>query len=64
MLNMELWDLYDEYKNKLNKCHIRGEKISPGEYHLVVHVWIKNKYNQYLISRRSANKSSFPLKLM
>lgn len=58
--NMELWDLYDRNRNKLNKDHIRGEKLSKGEYHLVVHVWIKNDKNEYLISQRSQNKK-YPL---
>ena len=61
MIIMELWDLYDEHKNKLNKYHIRGEKLQEGEFHLVVHVWIKNKKNEYLLSKRSFNKTSFPL---
>ncbi len=58
---MELWDLYDEYRNKLNKDHIRGEKIPQGEYHLVAHVWIKNSKNEYLMSKRSATKRTYPL---
>ena len=61
--NVELWDLYDKGKKKLNKDHIRGEKIPDGAYHLVVHVWIKNKNNEYLISRRSRSRPSFPLML-
>lgn len=59
--DLELWDLYDEKRNKLNKDHIRGNKLSDNEYHLVAHVWIKNDKNQYLISKRSKTKKSFPL---
>lgn len=53
---MELWNLYDQNKNKLNKDHIRGEKLPHNTYHLVVHVWIKNKDNKYLISKRAKYK--------
>lgn len=31
-----------------------------NEYHLVVHIWIKNKNNEWLISKRTPNKF-FPL---
>ena len=50
---MEIWDLYDENKNKVGKDWIRGEQIPDNYYHLVVHVWIKNKDGKYLISQRS-----------
>lgn len=58
---MEKWDLYNKNKELLNIVHNRGEKIPDGCYHLVVHIWIKNSKGQYLISQRSANKSTFPL---
>lgn len=57
---MEIWDLYDEYKNKLNETHIRGKELPNNKYHLVVHVWIKNKDGKYLISKRSKNRKTFP----
>lgn len=53
---IELWDLYDRKRNKLNKDHVRGIKLNDGEYHLVVHVWIKNKNGKYLMSKRSIIK--------
>lgn len=58
---LEIWDLYDENKVKLNKDHIRGLSLLENEYHLVAHVWIKNSKGQYLISKRSLNKKTFPL---
>ena len=58
---MELWDLYNENRELLGRDHIRGEEIPEGCYHLVVHVWIRNSKGEYLISRRSANRPSFPL---
>ena len=58
---MEVWDLYDVNKNVTGKYCIRGEKIPTNYYHLVVHVWIKNEKNEYLISQRSEKKSRYPL---
>lgn len=61
MENMEKWDLYTKYREKTGKEHIRGEKLPEGFYHLVVHVWIRNSRGEYLISRRSATRPTFPL---
>ncbi len=58
---MEKWDLYTKYREKTGKEHIRGEAIPDGFYHLVVHVWIRNRKGEYLISQRSANRPTFPL---
>lgn len=58
---MEKWDLYTKYREKTGKEHIRGEKIPEGFYHLVVHVWIRNRKGEYLISQRSASRPTFPL---
>lgn len=58
---MEKWDLYTKNREKTGKEHIRGEKIPEGYYHLVVHVWIRNRKGEYLISQRSANRPTFPL---
>jgi len=56
----ELWDVYDENRNLTGKTHIRGEDLLPGEYHLVVHVWILNNSGQFLMTQRSPNKG-YPL---
>lgn len=53
----EQWDLYDAYRNKLDRVGIRGEKLSDEEYHLVVNSWIMNNEGKFLISRRSENKT-------
>ena len=58
--NMEIWDLYDENGNKLNLTHKRGDDIPDNCFHLVVHIWIKNKQNKYLITKRASNRESFP----
>lgn len=58
---MEKWDLYTKDREKKGKEHVRGERIPDGFYHLVVHVWIRNRKGEYLISQRSANRPTFPL---
>ena len=60
---MELWDLYDKNGNVTGKILERGNLIPEGYYHLVVHIWIKNKDNMFLISRRDKSRESYPLKL-
>lgn len=59
---MEVWDLYDENRNITGKYWIRGNKVPDDYYHLVIHVWIKNNKGEYLISQRSENRPTFPLK--
>ena len=61
MINMEIWDLYN-LKREIIGEHIRGTELPEDGYHLVVHVWIKNSEGKYLMTQRSANKSTFPLK--
>lgn len=56
----ELWDVYDKNRKLTGRIHRRGDDLLPGEYHLVVHVWIRNKAGQFLMTRRSPNKG-FPL---
>lgn len=58
---MEIWDLYNENRELIGRDHVRGEEIPEGCYHLVVHVWIRNRKGEYLISQRSASRPTFPL---
>lgn len=58
---MEFWDLYTENRERTGEIQIRGEQIPDGAFHLVVHVWVKNSKGEYLISRCSAARQSFPL---
>ena len=39
---MELWDLYNENREIIGD-HVRGEELPDNAYHLVIHVWIKNR---------------------
>lgn len=59
---MELWDLYTRHRQFTGETHVRGEKLPPDRYHLVVHVWIKNSRGEWLISQRAASRPTFPLK--
>jgi len=56
----ELWDIYDADRVKTGRVHRRGEPISPGDYHLVVHVWIRSG-DKYFITRRAPEKEVAPL---
>lgn len=55
---MELWDLYDINRNKIGKTIQRGELLSPGEYHLVVHVCLFNSQGEMLIQQRQPFKKA------
>lgn len=57
----ELWDLYTEDREKSGETLVRGQEIPEGCYHLVADAWIVNSKGEYLISRRSASRPTFPL---
>ena len=53
----ELWDIYDENKNKTGKTAERDVTIlQKGEYHIVVTGIILNYKNEILTSKRAMNK--------
>lgn len=52
----ELWDIYDRDRNKTGYLIERGKHLARDEYHILVHVWIRNKNGKWLISKRSPNK--------
>lgn len=54
---MELWDVLDENRVKTGRLAQRGIPLGINEYHLVVHAVIINKKKQFLISKRTPNKS-------
>jgi len=56
---MEQFDLYDKEGYLLGKTMERGSSNQKGEYHLVVHIWIKNSQGKYLMQQR--NKDSDPI---
>ena len=55
---MELWDIYDENRNKTGQIMERGKyRLEKGEYHIVVTGIILNSKNEILISQRAPNKT-------
>ena len=56
----EVWDLYDKHKNLVGKTHVRGNEIPADCYHLIINAWVRNSKGQYLVTRRSASRKSYP----
>ena len=54
---MEYNDIYDENRVKTGKRRKRGAVRRPGEYVLVVCVWVYNDKGQLLLTRRAPEKS-------
>jgi len=52
-MEIEMWDVLDKNRVSTGRLHRRGEPLAPGDYHLVVSVWIKNSEGRYLISKRA-----------
>lgn len=57
---MEVWDTFNQYREKAGKTHIRGEEMEEGVFHEVIHVWIMNDEGQLLIQKRQAWKTGWP----
>ncbi len=51
----EKWDVLTKTRELTGKIMDRGW-LKPGQFHLIVNVWIKNSKNEYLISKRTGNK--------
>lgn len=60
---MEILDLYDNKKTKIDKTLIRenGEPLD-GEFKLSIHLWIMNSKGEFLIQKRSASRKANPNK--
>lgn len=54
---MEIIDLYDRHRNKLDQTIIRDAVQPVDTYYLIVHACIFNKHGQLLIQHRHSNKS-------
>ena len=60
-MNKEIWDIFNEKGALTGKTAVRGRGfLKPGEYHLVVHIWIVSPNGQFLIQRRSERKKLMP----
>ena len=55
---MELNDIYDENRNLTGKLHRRGTPWKPGEYGVVVCVWVYDGRGHLLLTRRAREKTS------
>lgn len=56
---MEYNDVYDKDRRLTGQTHIRGTRWKPGEYGLVVCVWVYDGEGNLLLTRRAPEKS-FP----
>lgn len=54
---MELNDIYDESRNLTGRVHRRGTPWKPGEYGVVVCVWVYDGRGHLLLTRRAKGKS-------
>ena len=54
---VEFNDIYDENRNLTGKVHKRGTTWHPGEYGLVVCVWVYDGRGRILLTRRAKGKS-------
>ena len=58
---MEKWDILNADGEPVGKTTLRGKcNLRPGEYHLVVHIWVVSSKGDFLIQRRSENKKLMP----
>ena len=60
MIN-EIWDILNEKGCLTGKTTVRGiGALKPGEYHLVVHIWVVSDDGKILIQQRSQAKKLMP----
>ncbi len=55
----EYWDIYDGERRLTGKRHERGKPLGEGEYHLVVHIWVRDREGRFLITKRADHKMPF-----
>ena len=54
---VEYNDIYDANRNLTGRTHRRGDSWNPGEYGLVVCVWVYDGRGHFLLTRRAKGKS-------
>lgn len=57
---MERWDILDAEGKNTGRTMVRGERLTSGQYHLVVHLWIVNSNGRLLIQKRAAHLRLMP----
>ena len=59
-MSMEVWDLYYPDGTPAGRQMVRGEAVPAGLCHLVGEVLVRHTDGDYLLMRRSLNKTMFP----
>lgn len=57
---MEIWDIYDNNRQKTNRTMVRGTPFKTGDYITVIHGCIFNHKNEMLIQQRQSTKNGWP----
>ena len=57
---MELCAVVDRFGESTGRVVERGAVLSPNEFYLVVHVWIRDENNNYLGQKRALHLESSP----
>ncbi len=57
---MERWDIYTSDRVRTGRTMLRGGKLSPGDYHLMIHVCIFSSSGNMLIQQRQPFKKGWP----
>lgn len=57
---MESWDLYNAEGVFQGVTIQRGEEIPEGFFHRIVHIWIYNENQEFLVQKRAAHLTWFP----
>ena len=60
-MSIEKWDILRQDGSSTGRQTVRGgNTLKPGEYHLVVHIWIVSSTGRFLIQRRAYSKKLMP----
>lgn len=57
---MEIWDAYNDKREKIGQYLVRGERILTGLYHLCVNVLVRHEDGDILFMKRSSQKELYP----
>lgn len=57
---MEFWDVLDREGKPKGWTIERGQPLRPGDYHLVIHIWIVDTKARFLIQKRAEGVLLFP----
>ena len=58
---MEYWDIYDKDRRCTGRTMRRGDLPAPGDYHIVVQVWVTDGNGRFMITQRAPGKP-YPLR--